>query len=159
MPLTSFPRGLWEEIQLTAMAKLPALLVWPFLLLLGSCPILAADSVAPSPVMRVGATEKICQLTGDIDWESGEPTAAKTFSNFGLDAVDLGYPVETGDKLILLFGDSWPPPHGGGRKAKSLPMMPSAKSSKRTHPIRTPGVSGSKSTAGMIRRRSLCRRP
>jgi Domain of unknown function (DUF4185) len=105
----------------TETAKLAALLAWPFLLLLGSCPIQAADSVAPAPVVRAGATEKICQLTGDVDWESGEPTAAKTFSNFGLDAVDLGYPVETGDKLILLFGDSWPPPHGGGAKGEIPP--------------------------------------
>jgi hypothetical protein len=35
-----------------------------------------------------------CQLTGDVDWETGQPTAARTLANFGLDAVDLGYPVE-----------------------------------------------------------------
>jgi hypothetical protein len=42
-------------------------------------------------------------------------------SNFGLDAVDLGYPVETGKNLILLFGDSWPPPHGGGARGEIPP--------------------------------------
>lgn len=69
---------------------------------------------APPAVVRVGAPEKVCQLTGDVDWESGRPTAARTLANFGLDAVDLGYPVEHNGKLIFLFGDSWPPPHGGG---------------------------------------------
>ena len=58
-----------------------------------------------------GSTQKVCQLTGDKDWETNQPTAAKTFTNFGLDAVDLGYPVEMGNKLILLFGDSWPSTH------------------------------------------------
>jgi hypothetical protein len=74
----------------------------------------AADPGAPAPVTRVGSSEKICQLTGDTDWETGQPTAARTLRNFGLDAVDLGYPVEHAGKLILLFGDSWPPRHAGG---------------------------------------------
>ncbi len=58
-----------------------------------------------------GSTQKVCQLLGDVDWETGQPTAARTFSNGGLLAADLGYPVEHLGKLILLFGDSWPPPH------------------------------------------------
>ncbi len=66
----------------------------------------AAETRVPPPVARIGSTEKICQLTGDLDWETGRPTAARTLSNFGLDAVDLGYPVEHDGKLILLFGDS-----------------------------------------------------
>lgn len=81
----------------------------------------AAETGAPSPLTRIGASEKICQLTGDTDWETGRPTAAKTFSNFGLDAADLGYPVEHGGKLILLFGDSWPAPHGGGAAGEIPP--------------------------------------
>jgi len=81
----------------------------------------AAESGAPPPPVRIGASEKVCQLTGDMDWETGRPTAARTFSNFGLDAADLGYPVEHGGKLILLFGDSWPPPHGGGAAGEIPP--------------------------------------
>jgi hypothetical protein len=76
---------------------------------------------AAQPLVRMGASEKICQLTGDVDWETGQPTAARTLSNFGLDAVDLGYPVEHDGKLILLFGDSWPPPHGGGAAGEIPP--------------------------------------
>lgn len=75
----------------------------------------ASTSAAPSGadllVYVPGSTHKVCQLTGDIDWETGQPTAARTLANFGLDAADLGYPVEHQGKLILLFGDSWPPPH------------------------------------------------
>lgn len=57
----------------------------------------------------------MCQLTGDIDWETGLPTSARTLTRFGVDAVDLGYPVEQEGKLVLLFGDTWPSnPSGPG---------------------------------------------
>ena len=81
----------------------------------------AAETAVPAPPMQVGVSEKVCQLTGDLDWETGRPTAARTFTNFGLDAVDLGYPVEHNGKLILLFGDTWPPPHGGGAEGEVPP--------------------------------------
>jgi hypothetical protein len=61
------------------------------------------------PLRLIGGVEKVCQLTGETDWQTGRPTAAKTLSNFGLDATDLGYPIEHMGKLILMFGDSWPP--------------------------------------------------
>src|SRR5260221_6380849 len=48
----------------------------------------AAETGAPAPLMRIGSSEKVCQLTGDTDWQTGQPTAARTFRNFGLDAVD-----------------------------------------------------------------------
>ena len=74
----------------------------------------AAETGAPVPVTRVGSSEKVCQLTGDTDWETGRSTAAGTLRNFGLDGVDLGYPVEHAGKLILLFGDSLPARHPAG---------------------------------------------
>jgi hypothetical protein len=88
--------------------------------------IATADSArgqqeASRPAVRARDTQKICQLTGDVDWETGKPTAARTLTNFGLDAVDLGYPVEHNGKLILLFGDTWPPPHGGGVVGETIP--------------------------------------
>jgi hypothetical protein len=55
-----------------------------------------------------GRSEKVCQLTSDLDWESGLPTTNRTQSRFGLGATDLGYPVEHQGRLMLLFGDSWP---------------------------------------------------
>ena len=81
----------------------------------------AAETGVPSPAIRIGTTDKICQLTGDTDWETGRPTPGRTLTNFGLDAVDLGYPVEHAGKLILLFGDSWPPPHPPGSTAEVPP--------------------------------------
>jgi len=80
-----------------------------------------ADSAAPAPPVRIEPSEKVCQLTGDVDWETGQPTAARTLSRFGLDATDLGYPVDHVGKLVLLFGDSWPPGHGGGPGAEIPP--------------------------------------
>jgi hypothetical protein len=60
----------------------------------------------------IGDSTKICQLTGQIDWVTNKPTAAKTLSNFGLIAVDLGYPVDSGaGGLYFLFGDAWPIAH------------------------------------------------
>jgi hypothetical protein len=99
----------------------PAIPVIACLLLLGLGKAGAADNAPPPPPLHIGASEKICQLTGDVDWETGRSTAARTFANFGLDAVDLGYPVEHNGKLILLFGDTWPPPHGGGVEGEIPP--------------------------------------
>ncbi len=84
------------------------------LLLIGLPPASAAENPPPAPA-NVGKSEKVCQLTGDVDWETGQPTAARTLTNFGLDAVDLGYPVEHNGKLILLFGDTRPTTQSGGR--------------------------------------------
>jgi hypothetical protein len=81
----------------------------------------AAESNAPAPLLRIGSSEKVCQLTGDTDWETGQPTAARTFSRFGLDGTDLGYPVEHAGKLILFFGDSWPPRHPSGAAGEIPP--------------------------------------
>jgi Domain of unknown function (DUF4185) len=60
----------------------------------------------------VGSTTKVCQLIGDTDWASNLPTAAQTLTNFGLDAVDLGFPVDSGGgPLYFLFGDALPVTH------------------------------------------------
>jgi Domain of unknown function (DUF4185) len=100
--------------------RFAAALAMPFVLV-GVNAASAAETRAPNPVSRIGTTDKICQLTGDTDWETGRPTPGRTFANFGLDAVDLGYPVEHAGKLILLFGDSWPPPHPSGVAADVPP--------------------------------------
>src|ERR1700722_18721533 len=91
-----------------------SILLATILLLLGLPPPGAAENSPPAPT-TIGKSEKVCQLTGDVDWETGQPTAARTLTNFGLDAVDLGYPVEHDGKLFLLFGDTRPTTHSGGR--------------------------------------------
>jgi hypothetical protein len=102
------------KIKFLAALAVPSVLAW-----MAAAP--AAETGAPSPLVRVGTTDKICQLTGDTDWETGRPTPGRTLTNFGLDAADLGYPVEHAGKLILLFGDSWPPPHPPGFAAEVPP--------------------------------------
>ncbi len=81
----------------------------------------AAQQNKPPALTRVGEPHRVCQLTGDVDWESGKPTPGRTLTRYGLDAVDLGYPVEHNGKLIFLFGDSWPPTHGVGPLAEWTP--------------------------------------
>src|SRR5580704_10312436 len=103
-----------------AMSKFCAAFAAP-LLLAFTLSAYAVETGTPGPITRVGATEKICQLSGDTDWETGRPTPGRTLSNFGLDAADLGYPVEHAGKLFLLFGDSWPPPHPPGSVAEVPP--------------------------------------
>jgi hypothetical protein len=69
----------------------------------------------------VGASQKVCQLNGQTDWETGLPTAAQTLTNFGMKAADLGAPVDTGGStLYFLFGDTWPIDHPSG----SVPEVP-----------------------------------
>jgi hypothetical protein len=53
-------------------------------------------------------TTKICQLTGQEDREHpGRPTGTTLGGqDSGVTGTDLGYPVERGDQLLFLFGDS-----------------------------------------------------
>ena len=91
-----------------------AILLAASLLLIG-WPAAHAAETPPPPPTSIGTSQKVCQLTGDVDWETGQPTAARTLANFGLDAVDLGYPVEHDGKLFLLFGDTRPATHTGAK--------------------------------------------
>jgi hypothetical protein len=70
----------------------------------------------------VGSSTKVCQLIGETDWLTHLPTAAKTATNFGLDSVDLGFPVDSGapNPLYLLFGDAFP----NGHTATAIPTAP-----------------------------------
>ena len=74
-----------------------------------------AINVEAATLSLVGSSVKLCQLVGENDWAGKQPTAAKTLSNFGLDAVDLGFPVDTGTgPLYFLFGDALPNGHRPG---------------------------------------------
>ncbi len=60
----------------------------------------------------VGSSGKVCQLTGERDWATNALTDAQTETRFGLVAVDLGFPVDSGTgSLYFLFGDARPPGH------------------------------------------------
>lgn len=107
--------------------------------LLGLPSARAEEADAPAPPRRIGSSEKLCQLTGDVDWETGRPTPARTFATGGLDATDLGAPVDHAGKLILFFGDSWPPPHGGGAAGEVPPDDAVAVTERRAPPTRDDG--------------------
>lgn len=57
-----------------------------------------------------GNTNKVCQLTGDVEWEMGGTTKSLTDSRFGVYGTDLGYPIydTTREKVWFLFGDEFP---------------------------------------------------
>jgi hypothetical protein len=112
-----------KEKAFSRVRLLPALVVIMLVAVaaLGSAPVSVAAPVLPAPLSLVGPVEKICQLNGERDWASGQFTAARTMTNAGLDAGDLGYPVEHDGKLIVLFGDSWPAHHPGGAAGEIPP--------------------------------------
>ena len=82
----------------------------------------AAASAAQAATLSVsGASEKVCQLTGQTDWYSGATTDAQTMTRDGLFGIDLGFPVEADNgKLYFLFGDANPANH----PPNTLPSVP-----------------------------------
>jgi hypothetical protein len=74
---------------------------------------LAASPAGAATLSVVGAPAKVCQLTGQSDWDTGAPTNALTETRNGLQGIDLGFPVESDTgALYFLFGDGVPPGHG-----------------------------------------------
>ena len=78
-----------------ALAERPGLILADIRLADMSSGLEAVNEVLESfevPVVFITAypekSEKICQLIGEIDWETGRPTAAKTLSSFGLETRD-----------------------------------------------------------------------
>ena len=73
---------------------------------------LGAVEAQAATLTVVGASTKICQLTGQSDWLSGATTNAQTLARNGLHGIDLGFPVESDTgALYFLFGDAVPPGH------------------------------------------------
>lgn len=73
--------------------------------------VLAAPAGAQT-LSVIGASTKVCQLTGQTDWYSGATTNAQTEARYGLFGVDLGFPVESEKgQLLFLFGDTVPSGH------------------------------------------------
>ena len=62
-----------------------------------------------------GSSQKICQLTGEMDRELQRPTVNETGKRFGLVSADHGYSFEHNGKLFFLFGDTHPRPNFNGR--------------------------------------------
>src|ERR1041385_1037046 len=61
----------------------------------------------PSPAFSLEfTTTKICQLSGEEDRQTGQPTGIRLAGSGGLRATDLGVPFEHAGKLYFLFGDT-----------------------------------------------------
>lgn len=77
-----------------------------------AAPAIGSAAADAATLSRTGQSMKVCQLIGQDDWVSGQPTAAQTISKFGLVGVDLGFPVDSGKgPLYFLFGDAMPSGH------------------------------------------------
>jgi hypothetical protein len=85
--------------------------LFPLVMMVAALNICSVEADAAT-LTRVRPSKRVCQVIGEKDWISGELTAAKTISNFGLIAVDLGFPVDSGPgPLYFLFGDAVPSGH------------------------------------------------
>src|ERR1035438_6436270 len=67
-----------------------------------------AMAQATDPVWVPGSSQKVCQLVGELDHESGQTTVSQTETNYGLVGNDLGSSLEHNGKLWFLFGDTHP---------------------------------------------------
>jgi hypothetical protein len=61
---------------------------------------------APVPAYVPGSSQKVCQVTGDLDEERQTPTINQTRTRFGVAGTDLGAPFEHKGRLYFLFGDT-----------------------------------------------------
>jgi hypothetical protein len=55
-----------------------------------------------------GSLQRVCQLTGEHDRTAGGLVPSRTLSTVRLVGTDLGSSVDLGDRLVFLFGDTWP---------------------------------------------------
>ena len=58
--------------------------------------------------VKVISVEKVSQVTGETDRERHLVTDSQTETRFGLRGTDLGASFEHNEKLVFLFGDTWP---------------------------------------------------
>ncbi len=67
-------------------------------------------AVTAPPALTVkhvpGSTQKICQLTGDLDRQTGQPTANQSGSRYGVFGTDLGFSFVHEGSTYFLFGDT-----------------------------------------------------
>ena len=98
-----------------------------------------------------GRSQKICQLTGEFDFQNRHETKNLTQSRFSVTGTDLGYPFEHDGRLYFLFGDTHghsEPPVGPDSIAftrdyhpYSCPQLEFVADGRTFRPIQAPGVS------------------
>jgi hypothetical protein len=86
---------------------------------------LHAVSTDPSTSVRYvyvpGSSQKICQLTGELDRERQEITLNRTESRFGVVGTDLGASCEHDGRIYFFFGDTIGTRDGRGREEEGGP--------------------------------------
>lgn len=60
--------------------------------------------------MRTAPPETLCQIAGDRDWQTGQPTPGLAEQDYGVRGTDLGFSFLHQGRLFFLFGDTWPRP-------------------------------------------------
>ena len=59
-------------------------------------------------IAPMALSQKVCQLTGDTDFQNRNQTRNFTETRFAVAGTDLGYPFEHDGRLYFLFGDTRP---------------------------------------------------
>ena len=86
----------------------------PFLLLLLT-PLAQVTAATTSTVTTYqGSSQKLCQLTGQTDYEFNTTTTSQTATRYGLERADNGYSFLYDGRLWFLFGDTGPTPSFNG---------------------------------------------
>jgi hypothetical protein len=84
----------------------------PQTLMLIGAHLATGSAVAQNVVLQWTSTQKLEQIIGDVDWQTGAPTASQTYSRSYVLANGLGYSFEHfnhslgRNELIFLFGDT-----------------------------------------------------
>jgi hypothetical protein len=69
----------------------------------------AISAIPQSDIIYVpGSSQKLCQIIGQTDYQTSNPTENKTESEAGIVGTDLGFSFEHDGKLFFLFGDTDP---------------------------------------------------
>lgn len=76
--------------------------------------------------MVPGSLQRVCQLTGEHDRTAARLVPSRTASAVQLVGTDLGSSVDLGDRLVFLFGDTWPDPNLGDAVAWTTATEPTA---------------------------------
>jgi hypothetical protein len=80
-------------------------------LILAKLLLCTAASLAAEPTELdyvPGSSQKLCQLIGDRDVQTGKPTSNLSETKAGVAGTDLGFSFEHGGKVFFLFGDTHP---------------------------------------------------
>lgn len=100
-------------------------------------------------VTPIARSQKVCQLSGNFDFQNRSATKTLTASRFSVAGTDLGYPFEHDGRLYLAFGDT-AGSTGDGRDSlafsratdpEACPSLEFVADGGVFRPIRAPGVS------------------